>query len=113
AGRALEKRSITVADEEPRMLERAVELYSELRKVDRLQDVRRLVRGRESEVGEDVRAAIAAAEEFERRRPHPDPAMLWEERDRLRAAFLSFLDRNTILLMAVATVPPYDLNGPP
>jgi amidase len=113
AGRALEKRGLAVAHEEPTVLERAVVLYSELRDLDRLQDVRRLVRGRESEVGEDVQAAISAAEEFERRGQHPDPARLWEERDRLSAALRSFLDRSPVLLMAVATVPPYDLNGPP
>jgi Asp-tRNA(Asn)/Glu-tRNA(Gln) amidotransferase A subunit family amidase len=113
AATALEKRGLTIGDEVPSMLERAVTLYSELRELDRLQDVRRLVRGREDEVGADVRESIAAAEEYERGRAHPDPALLWEERDRLRAHFLSFLDRHSVLVMAVATVPPYALDGPP
>jgi Asp-tRNA(Asn)/Glu-tRNA(Gln) amidotransferase A subunit family amidase len=113
AAGALEKRGVTVTEEQPSMLERAVTLYTEIRDLDRLQDVRRLVRAREAEVGADVRAAIAGAEEAERRQPTPDAAMLWEERDRLRASFLSFLDRQPILLMAVATVPPYDPAGPP
>src|SRR5207253_1360569 len=60
AARSLEGRGIHVADEPPDMLEEAGPLYSELRATDRLQDVRRLVRGREDLVGDDVRAAIAA-----------------------------------------------------
>jgi amidase len=94
------------------MLERAVTLYSELRDTDRLQDVRRLTQGRRDELGDDVRAAIAAAEESERREPNPGQALLWEERDRLRAAFLDFLGAERVLLMAVATVAPYALDGP-
>jgi len=112
AAGALEQNGVTVAEYSPVMLERAVTLYSELRDLDRLQDVRRLVRGRELEVGEDVRQAIAAAEDFERRNATVDPAPLWEGRDRLRAEFLSFLDDHPVLLMAVATVPPYALDGP-
>jgi amidase len=93
------------------MLERAVTLYSELRDTDRLQDVRRLTRGRRDELGEDVRAAIDAAEEAERREPNPDRAVLWEERDRLRADLLDLLGTDRVLVMAVATVPPYPLDG--
>ncbi len=102
-----------LADEQPDLLERAVTLYSELRDLDRLQDVRRLMRGREDEVGPDVRQAMEAAAEAERNDPLPDPARTWEERDRLRAAFLAFLDRHPILLMAVATLPAYDLAETP
>jgi Asp-tRNA(Asn)/Glu-tRNA(Gln) amidotransferase A subunit family amidase len=94
------------------MLEGAGGLYSELRDTDRLQDVRRLVRGREDQVGEDVRAAIQAAEAWERTNPAADPAVLWEARDRLRADLLGFLDRCPVLVMAVATVPAYDPTGP-
>jgi len=112
AARSLEGRGIHVADEPPDMLEEAGPLYSELRATDRLQDVRRLVRGREDLVGDDVRAAIAAAEEFERSTPNVDPAPLWERRDRLRVEFQVYLNRYGILLMPVATVPPYDLAGP-
>ncbi len=113
AAAALEGRGLAIADEPPGMLERAVTLYSELRETDRLQDVRRLVQGREDEVGEDVRASIAAAEEADVRDANPDTAHLWEERDRLRAGFLGFLEQHGVLLMAVATVPPYALDGPP
>jgi len=113
AGRALEERGARVSDARPRMLDRAVALYTELRDLDRLGDVRRLVRGHESEVGEDVRAAIAAAEEAERRAPDADAVPLWEERDRLGGEFVSYLDRHFALLMPVATVPPYPLEGPP
>jgi len=94
------------------MLERAVTLYSELRDTDRLQDVRRLTLGRRDELGDDVRAAIDAAEEAERREPNPDRALLWEERDRLRADLLDVLGPDRVLLMAVATVAPYALDGP-
>ena len=107
-GRRIRMKDLMVAP----MLERAVTLYSELRDTDRLQDVRRLTRGRENELGEDVRAAIAAAEEAERRDPNPDRALLWEERDRLRAALLDLLGAERVLLMAVATVAPYALDGP-
>jgi Asp-tRNA(Asn)/Glu-tRNA(Gln) amidotransferase A subunit family amidase len=113
AARALGERGVRVDDDRPLMLDRAVTLYSELRDLDRLQDVRRLVRGRESEVGEDVRAAIAAAEEAERRAPGVDPVPLWEERDDLGAEFVAYLERHSVLLMPVATVPPYALDGPP
>jgi Asp-tRNA(Asn)/Glu-tRNA(Gln) amidotransferase A subunit family amidase len=109
----LSRLGFDVADDAPSLLDRAVSLYSELRDTDRLQDVRRLVRGREDEVGEDVRAAIAAAVEADRRDPHPDRAALWEERDRLLAEIASFLERRRVLVMPVATVPPYPLDGPP
>src|SRR5439155_21446225 len=88
-------------------------LISGLSETDRLKDVRRLVRGQEEDVGDDVRAAIAAAEEAERAVPNPDRAVMWQERDRLRAELLAAMERNPILLMAVATVPPYPLDGPP
>lgn len=113
AARALDERGVRVDDDRPLMLDRAVTLYSELRDLDRLQDVRRLVRGRESEVGEDVRAAIAAAEEAERRAPSADAVPLWEERDDLGAEFVAYLERHSVLLMPVATVPPYAVDGPP
>jgi Asp-tRNA(Asn)/Glu-tRNA(Gln) amidotransferase A subunit family amidase len=112
AARALEKRGASVDDERPRMLERAVTLYTELRDLDRLRDLRQLVRGHEPEVGEDVRAAIAVAEEAERRAPDVDAVPLWEERDHLGAEFVSYLERHSVLLMPVATLPPYSLNGP-
>jgi len=111
AGR-LEKAGVEVTDEEPSMLERAVTLYSELRDTDRLQDLRRLLRGREDRVGQDVREAVAAAEEADRRDPNPDRALLWDERDRLRAEALAFLEGAPVLIMPVATVPPYPLDQP-
>ena len=113
AGQALQDLGVSVDGERPRMLERAVTLYSELRDLDRLRDVRQLVRGRESEVGDDVRAAIAAAEEAERRAPSADAVALWEERDQLGGEFVSYLDRHAVLLMPVATVPPYAAAGRP
>ncbi len=113
AAAAMERRGFDVSEEKPRMLEDAGELYSALRDTDRLQDVRRIVRGREELVGDDVRAAIAAAEEFERRTPNVDSAPVWERRERLRVELETFLVRNQILLMPVSTVPAYDLGGPP
>jgi Asp-tRNA(Asn)/Glu-tRNA(Gln) amidotransferase A subunit family amidase len=112
AGSALEGRGVGLGGEAPDFLERAGSLYADIRELDRLQDVRRLVRGREDEVGEDVRAAIAAAEEAERRPRTGDPAVKWQERDRLRAELLAYLERFPIMLMAVATVPAYALDGP-
>ena len=103
---------VGVSEEAPAMLDRAVSLYSELRETDSLQDVRRLVAGREDEVGQDVREAIAAAQASERDPLLRDVALLWGERDRLRAAFLGFLERSPILLMPVATVPPFDESAP-
>ena len=113
AARALEGRGTRVTDEAPAMLEGAFALYGELRDTDRLQDVRRIARGREDELGDDVRAAIAAAEEYERRASGREPAVLWEERDRLRVEFELYLNRHGVLLMPVATVPAYDPSGPP
>ena len=115
AAKALEARGVRVTDERPRMLEGAGVLYGELRDTDRLQDVRRLVRGREHEAGDDVRAAIAAAEAYERRGSGREPAVLWEERDRLRVEFGMYLNRHGALLMPVATVPAYDpsIDPPP
>ncbi len=113
AARALEEGGLPVdLLEVAPTLERAVGLYSELRDTDRLQDVRRLTRGRREELGEDVRSAIAAAEDAERREPNPDRAVLWERRDRLRAGLLGYLGVHQVLLMAVATVPPYPPEGP-
>ena len=112
AGRALAGLGFGVSDEPPAMLEGAGPLYSELRATDRLQDVRRLLRGCEDRAGDDVRAAIAAAEEYERSTPNVEPAPLWERRDRIRVELHAYLDRHAILLMPVATVPPYDLAGP-
>jgi Asp-tRNA(Asn)/Glu-tRNA(Gln) amidotransferase A subunit family amidase len=112
AAAAIERRGFDLSEEKPRMLEDAGELYSALRDTDRLQDVRRIVRGREELVGDDVRAAIAAAEEFERRTPNVDSAPLWDRRERLRVELETFLVQNEILLMPVSTVPAYDLDGP-
>jgi Asp-tRNA(Asn)/Glu-tRNA(Gln) amidotransferase A subunit family amidase len=112
AARWMAERGVKVEDERPPMLERAVTLYTELRDLDRLRDVRGLVRGHESEVGEDVRAAVAAAEDAERRALRADAAPLWEERDHLGAEFVAYLERHSVLLMPVATVPPYALDGP-
>src|SRR4029077_11959778 len=47
AGRVVEKAGIEVGAAEPPGLERGVEVYSELRSWDRLQAVRRLIRGKE------------------------------------------------------------------
>jgi Asp-tRNA(Asn)/Glu-tRNA(Gln) amidotransferase A subunit family amidase len=113
AAAALERCGSHVSDEPPAMLEDAGALYSELRASDRLQDVRRIVRGHEDEVGDDVRAAIAAAEAFERDASGREPAVLWEARDRIRAAFGTYLDGHEVLLMSVATVPAYDPSEPP
>jgi Asp-tRNA(Asn)/Glu-tRNA(Gln) amidotransferase A subunit family amidase len=113
AAAALERAGLDVSDEPPAMLDEAGALYSELRASDRLQDVRRIVRGREAEVGDDVRAAMAAAEAFERDASGREPAVLWEERDRLRIGLGAYLDRHEVLLMPVATVPAYDPSGPP
>jgi Asp-tRNA(Asn)/Glu-tRNA(Gln) amidotransferase A subunit family amidase len=111
AARALTGRGLPVSDDRPDMLEAAGPLYSELRATDRLQDVRRLIRGHEDLVGDDVRAAVASAQEFERSTP-VDPAPLWERRGRLRVEFGRFLDRHGVLVMPVATLPPYALDGP-
>ena len=113
AGAALDTRGFDVDDEAPTMLEAAGPLYSELRATDRLQDVRRIVRGREDQLGDDVRAAIDAAEEHERRGAGPEPAVLWEMRDRLRVEFEMYLNRHPVLVMPVATVPAYDADGEP
>jgi amidase len=113
AAAALEGRGFEVSDEPPQVLEDAGALYSELRATDRLQDVRRIVRGHEDEVGDDVRAVIAAAEEYERHGAGREPAVLWEERGRLRAEFEMYLNRHAVLLMPVATVPAYDPAGEP
>jgi Asp-tRNA(Asn)/Glu-tRNA(Gln) amidotransferase A subunit family amidase len=113
AARALEARGVRVSDEAPRMLKGAGVLYGELRDTDRLQDVRRIVRGHEDEVGDDVRAAIAAAEAYERRGSGREPAVVWEDRDRLRVEFELYLNRHPVLLMPVATVPAYDPSEPP
>jgi Asp-tRNA(Asn)/Glu-tRNA(Gln) amidotransferase A subunit family amidase len=106
---SLGRRGIEVSDERPAMLERAVSLYSELRNLDRVQDLRRLTRGQEEELGPDVRAVIEAAG----RGPDTDPAPVWEERDRLRAEFLAFLGRYPVVVMPVATIPAYDPWGAP
>jgi Asp-tRNA(Asn)/Glu-tRNA(Gln) amidotransferase A subunit family amidase len=107
AGVALEDQGFDVADEAPAMLDDAGPLYSELRDTDRLQDVRRLVRGHEDRIGEDVRAAIRAAEAYERRGDGREPAAVWEARDRMRAGFEAYLNRHRVLLMPVATVPAF------
>ncbi len=113
AAAALDTRGFDVDDEAPSMLGGAGRLYSELRATDRLQDVRRIVRGREDQLGDDVRAAIDAAEELERRGAGPEPAVLWETRDRLRVEFDMYLKRHPVLLMPVATVPAYQADGEP
>jgi Asp-tRNA(Asn)/Glu-tRNA(Gln) amidotransferase A subunit family amidase len=112
AADALAHAGIEIHDDPPPALDRGVTLYSELRDTDRLRDVRQLVRGHEDELGDDVRAAIAAAEEADRTIPNPDRRALWDERDRLLAELLIYLDRSHVLLMPVATVPPFPLDQP-
>lgn len=101
-----------IRDDPPPALDRAVTLYSELRDTDRLRDVRELIKGHEDQVGEDVRQAIAAAEEADRRDPNPNRQALWDERDRLLAKLLAYLDRCPVLIMPVATVPPFPVDQP-
>lgn len=112
AADALARSGIEVHDEPPPALDRGVTLYSELRDTDRLRDVRALVAGHEDQVGEDARQAIAAAEEADRTNPNPDRQALWDERDRLLAELLDYLDRFPALLMPVATVPPFPPDQP-
>jgi Asp-tRNA(Asn)/Glu-tRNA(Gln) amidotransferase A subunit family amidase len=112
AAAALAERGARIVEDRPAMLDRAVTLYSELRETDRLQDVRRLLAGHEEDAGEDVRAAIAAVVDRERDLARVDLARVWEERDRIRTALLSFLERVPVLLMPVATVPPFDESKP-
>jgi Asp-tRNA(Asn)/Glu-tRNA(Gln) amidotransferase A subunit family amidase len=112
AADALAHAGIEIHDDPPPALDRGVTLYSELRDTDRLRDVRHLVRGHEDEMGDDVRAAIAAAEESDRTNPNPGRQALWDERDRLLADLLTYLDRSHVLLMPVATVPPFPLDQP-
>lgn len=112
AADALTHSGIQVHDEPPPALDRGVTLYSELRDTDRLRDVRQLTHGHEDELGEDVRSAIAAAEEADRMNPDPNRQALWEERNRLFADLLIYLERSHVLLMPVATVPPFPLDQP-
>jgi Asp-tRNA(Asn)/Glu-tRNA(Gln) amidotransferase A subunit family amidase len=112
AADALANSHHNVTDDAPTLLNRAVTLYSELRDTDRLKDVRQLLRGHEEAAGDDVRAAIAAAEEAERRDPNPDRPVLWNERERLLTELLAFLEQHSVLLMPVATVPPFPLDQP-
>ena len=44
--------------------------------------------------------------------PDPNRQALWEERNRLFAGLLIYLERSHVLLMPVATVPPYPLDQP-
>ncbi|TMK79000.1 MAG: amidase [Actinobacteria bacterium] len=112
AADALAHMGIEIHDEPPPALERGVTLYSELRDTDRLRDVRQLIEDHGDQVGEDVRQAVAAAEEADRTDPDPDRQALWDERDRLLAELLTHLDRFHVLLMPVATVPPFPLEQP-
>jgi Asp-tRNA(Asn)/Glu-tRNA(Gln) amidotransferase A subunit family amidase len=112
AAEAIAHMGIEIHDDPPPALDRGVTLYSELRDTDRLRDVRALVAGHEEELGEDARAAIAAAEGVDRTIPNPDRQALWDERDRLLAELLIYLDRSHVLLMPVATVPPFPLDQP-
>lgn len=110
AAAELERQGLAAGAEQPRFLERATTLYAELRALDGLQDVRRIVRGHEHDLGDDTSALLAARTEP----PSAEPALLWAERDRLWAAALRFLARFPLLLLPVACVPAYDLSaGPP
>src|SRR5207302_5278812 len=75
-------------------------------------DVRQRIKGHEDQVGEDVRQAVAAAQEADRTDPNPDGQALWDERGRLLLELLDFLERYPVLLMPVATVPPFPLDQP-
>jgi amidase len=77
AGLVLERRGVDVDAMEPPGLERGVDVYSELRSWDRLQDVRRLIKGKDELVGADVRAAIEAAKRFESEPHAREAAQVW------------------------------------
>lgn len=92
----------------PAALERANDCYSRLRAVDGLYEVRALVAGRESEIGEPLRNLLATTGVASM----ADLATLWIERDELLADFLAFLEEVDVLLLPVAAVPAYDPSGP-
>jgi Asp-tRNA(Asn)/Glu-tRNA(Gln) amidotransferase A subunit family amidase len=110
AAAELERHGLAAGAERPAWLDRATTLYTELRALDGVQDVRRIVRGHERDLDEDTAALLAA----ETTAPAAEPALLWAERDRLWGAALRFLARFPLLLLPVACVPAYDLAaGPP
>jgi Asp-tRNA(Asn)/Glu-tRNA(Gln) amidotransferase A subunit family amidase len=110
AAAELERHGVAAEVERPAFLERATTLYAELRALDGLQDVRRIARGRERDLGDDTRTLLE--EKIEP--PSTEPPLLWAERDRLWAASLEFVARHRLLLLPVACVPAYDVAaGPP
>jgi Asp-tRNA(Asn)/Glu-tRNA(Gln) amidotransferase A subunit family amidase len=88
----------------PAALESAHDVYSRLRALDGLHELRALVAGREQELGEPLRELLAATREG----TMAELVALWAERDALRADLLAFLEELPVLLLPVAAVPAYD-----
>jgi Asp-tRNA(Asn)/Glu-tRNA(Gln) amidotransferase A subunit family amidase len=92
----------------PAGLERANDVYSRLRSLDGLVEVRALAAGREAELSETMRDLLAATREG----TPAELAALRAEREALRDDLLAFLEERPVLLLPVSPVPAYDPAAP-
>jgi len=88
----------------PDELHAAVDLYSELRDTDTLDEIAQVVADRTDEVSPLIRELLGSA----RRPAERHVVSLWARRDRLRGALLSRFTGDRVLVMPVAsTLPPW------
>ena len=106
AVRALESAGLTVVEEVPPGVETATELWLSMFEYATQRFVRTVYQGREDEAGRAARVILERAGRW------GEPALedvlkSWEERDRVRARLLSWMERTPLILAPVGAVPAF------
>lgn len=107
AAYALERAGVEVREGLPTALDTAHDVYSQLRSLDPLDEIRSLAVGKEHELTHGIRQLVSASPVDRSAAPR-----LWAERNRLRQSLLNWLSGTRVLVLPVAVIPPFTPGDP-